>query len=95
MTETSETRTLAEIDRRGSVGLITMSDGDHLNPINTHPGGSEHQLAEAVLQLDRDRSIAVIVITGEGRAFSAGADFRPPSLGVYGGDGQIAAPSHR
>jgi len=56
---------------RGRVRILTMNRPDKLNALNT-------ALTEALLawlkESDRDDSVSVIVLTGAGRAFCAGAD---------------------
>jgi enoyl-CoA hydratase len=78
--DTSETSAanLVTIRRCGAVGVAALNQPGRLNPLSTYPGGSEQQLADAILELDRDDSVKVIVVTGEGRAFSSGADGKAP-----------------
>ena len=56
---------------RGRVRILTMNRPEKLNALNT-------ALTEALLawlkESDRDASVSVIVLTGAGRAFCAGAD---------------------
>jgi enoyl-CoA hydratase/carnithine racemase len=55
------------------IGLVTMNDPDKLNSI----GPEQHRELEDIwLDLARDESIRVIVLTGAGRAFSAGGDVK-------------------
>jgi enoyl-CoA hydratase len=56
----------------GPVRLVTLARPDHLNAVNEelHRG-----LASVFPQLSADPEARVAVITGEGRAFSAGGDF--------------------
>jgi enoyl-CoA hydratase len=60
--------------RRGVVGVVAFNEPERHNPLSTYPGGSEEQLAQAILAFDADPEVRVIVITGEGASFSAGAD---------------------
>lgn len=64
----------AEIDVRaeGSLRIITLNRPDALNAVNDalHSG-----LAKLWSRLDEDRDARAAVITGSGRAFSAGGDF--------------------
>jgi enoyl-CoA hydratase len=84
----AEVPKLVVTERRDAVGIVAFNEPEALNPLSTYRGGSEEQLADAILALDKDPDIKVIVITGVGRAFSSGADARPPR--VPHGDG--AAP---
>jgi enoyl-CoA hydratase/carnithine racemase len=68
---------LVTTERRGAVGIVSFNEPEALNPLSTYPGGSEEQLADGIVAFDRDPDVKVIVITGAGRAFSAGADARP------------------
>ncbi len=56
---------------RGRVRILTLNRPEKLNALNT-------ELTEALLawlkESDRDESVSVIVLTGAGRAFCAGAD---------------------
>jgi enoyl-CoA hydratase/carnithine racemase len=55
------------------VAVVTMNDPDRLNAV----GPKNHwQLEDIWLKLARDESIKVIVLTGAGKAFSAGGDVK-------------------
>ena len=65
---TYQTITLAE---DGAVATLTLNRPDKLNALN------ETLLAEmrgAVLTLSQQRTVRVLIITGAGKAFAAGAD---------------------
>lgn len=59
------------IEKKGHVAVLTINRPDALNALNTEV---LTELDQAVDQLDADEEVRVIVITGEGRAFVAGAD---------------------
>jgi enoyl-CoA hydratase/carnithine racemase len=59
------------VDREDGVGLITLNRPDKLNAMNRRLSG---ELRDAVKELDADDGVGCIVITGAGRAFSAGGD---------------------
>lgn len=61
-----------EVDDAG-VAVVTMNDGDKLNAVGPH---NHWQLEDIWLKLARDESIKVIVLTGAGKAFSAGGDIK-------------------
>jgi enoyl-CoA hydratase len=78
MVDEQQAPILVRIERRDAVGVVTMNQPERLNPLSTWRDGSEQQVAEAIIELERDDEIKVIVVTGAGRAFSAGADLAPP-----------------
>ncbi|XOV90608.1 MAG: enoyl-CoA hydratase/isomerase family protein [Pseudomonadota bacterium] len=61
------------IERRDHVGIITLNRPEELNTL--HPGQSR-EMREAILELDADDEIGAIVLTGQGRAFCAGANVK-------------------
>ncbi|MEO6019591.1 MAG: enoyl-CoA hydratase-related protein [Knoellia sp.] len=67
----------------GAVGRVTFSAPERLNALDPTMIDA---LATAVQELDADPSVRVIVLSGEGRAFSAGAD-----LGVHVDEGDLDA----
>ncbi len=71
MTDAPEFSTLrAEVD--GPIGRLTLTQGDKLNPLGTVP---LREIAEAA-QWFNTTSAHIVIVTGEGRAFSAGFDLR-------------------
>jgi enoyl-CoA hydratase/carnithine racemase len=63
-------------EKRGPVGIITMNQPERLNPLSTYPGGSEDQILQALLDMEREEQIRAVILTGAGRAFCGGADRR-------------------
>ena len=61
------------LDRRDGIGTLTLNRPDRLNAVAVT---MRQELAEALAELDHDASVRVIVITGAGRGFCAGADVR-------------------
>ena len=61
-----------KVEADGPVRIVRLSRPDQLNAVNDelHRG-----LAQVFPQLSADAEARVAVITGEGRAFSAGGDF--------------------
>lgn len=55
------------------VAVVTMNDPDRLNAVGPH---NHWQLEDIWLKLGRDERIKVIVLTGAGKAFSAGGDIK-------------------
>jgi len=59
------------VDIEDGVGVITLNRPEKLNAMNRRLVSEMH---EAVQRLDADDAVGCIVLTGEGRAFSAGGD---------------------
>jgi len=60
-----------EIARDGAVGVVTLNRPEVLNALNL---ATMDGLVAALGELDAEEDIRVIVLTGAGRAFAAGAD---------------------
>lgn len=61
-----------QLEMRGAIGLLTLNRPDRLNSLNVQVARDfKAALAEA-----REQGARVIVLTGAGRAFSAGGDLR-------------------
>lgn len=71
-----------EVTHRGSRGAITLDRPDKLNPLGT---ATLLELVEAAGYLDSIAGVKVVVVSGRGRAFSAGAD-----LAAFSGEGGSA-----
>ena len=65
----------AEAD--GPLGRLTLTRGDKLNPLSTR---TLEEIARAARYFDEETDARVVIVTGAGRAFSAGAD-----LSSFGG----------
>ena len=73
-----------DVETRGEVAVLKLSNP----PVNALAHGVRQGLQAAVAAANADPAIKAIVVTGEGRAFSAGADItefrsgmKPPGLG--------------
>ncbi len=60
-----------EVEVTGNRGTLTLNDPDHLNPLSSH---CLREIASAARWFDTHHDLKVVVVTGRGRAFSAGAD---------------------
>jgi hypothetical protein len=67
----SDARILAERD--GTILTLTLNRPDKLNAID---GGMLDAFGEALGEIERDREVRAVILTGAGRAFSAGADIK-------------------
>ncbi len=59
------------VERRGRVGLITLNRPKQLNALND---ALMDDVGNALAEFDRDDQIAAVVLTGNEKAFAAGAD---------------------
>jgi 3-hydroxyacyl-CoA dehydrogenase len=59
-----------DVEKRGAVAVLTLSNP----PVNALALGLREGLQKAVAAANADPGIKAIIVTGEGRAFSAGAD---------------------
>lgn len=62
-----------EVLEGGAVGLVTLARPKALNALSS---GVLAEVVAAFTDLGRDTSVGAIVITGEGKAFAAGADIK-------------------
>ena len=66
------------VEKEAGIGTITFNRPDKLNSL-THQGFDE--FIQALLEMDADSEVRVVIITGAGRAFSAGLDIDEASKG--------------
>nr|CCD13512.1 unnamed protein product [Trypanosoma congolense IL3000] len=64
---------LVKCSQKGAVATLTLNRPDQLNALNKDLVDT---LGEASLKCDKDPSVAAIILTGEGKAFCAGADIK-------------------
>ena len=70
MTETANFDTIvATVD--GARGMLQLNRPDKLNPLSAH---TLHEIEQAARWFDEHHELKVVVVSGAGRAFSAGAD---------------------
>ena len=62
-----------KVELKGRVAVVTLNRPESLNALNAEVMA---EVAAAFAEIDRNREIAVSVLTGEGRAFAAGADIK-------------------
>ena len=64
---------LVLIERRGRVAILTLNRPESLNAFTS---GLRESLLSALNEVNADESVRAVVLTGAGRAFSAGADLK-------------------
>ncbi len=65
--------TLVRIETKGHVGIVTLTSPKQMIVLSS---GMLRELGEVFAEKRADRSLRAIVLTGEGKAFAAGADIR-------------------
>lgn len=83
---------IVKLERRGAVALVTLNRPEALNALNR---ALRAALVRVFDELARDDSVRAVVLTGAGRAFTAGVDLKEAgetgfALGADGGDIDIA-----
>jgi enoyl-CoA hydratase/carnithine racemase len=66
-----------EISFDGHVGILAMNQPERLNPIS--PATTEIQIRDALREMENDTNVRIVVFTGNGKSFSAGADQGGPN----------------
>lgn len=86
---------LLEITRTGAVATFTFNRPDTMNPLG-HPGDGD-EVARACAEMNRDLSVRCIILTGAGRAFSAGGDIKAmrDKTGTFGGAAPAISDGYR
>jgi enoyl-CoA hydratase/carnithine racemase len=74
-------------EKRGHVAILTLNRPDAMNALGA-PGDGD-QVAAACEAINDDQDIRCVVLTGAGRAFSAGGDVKAMKAreGAFGGNG--------
>ena len=76
------------VEHIGGVALVTLNRPEHLNAFNST---MTEELTTTITALDDDDNVRAIVVTGAGRAFSAGADMTGEA--TPGAESRDAAPA--
>ncbi|MFZ5670125.1 MAG: crotonase/enoyl-CoA hydratase family protein [Pseudomonadota bacterium] len=78
---------LITTEKRGHVAILTLNRPDSMNALGA-PGDGD-QVAQACAAVNADRDIRCVVLTGAGRAFSAGGDVKAMKSreGAFAGGG--------
>ena len=86
---------LIQIERRGRVAVLTLNRPDRLNALPDLEDGDA--FAQACEAINGDPQISVAVLTGAGRAFSAGGDLKAMAArsGLFEGSGAAIRERYR
>jgi len=71
-------------EKKGNVAVVTLNRPDKLNSINVQ---MRNELVEAFTEVDTDKDVRAMVLTGAGRAFCAGGDVAEMVGGEEDGSG--------
>lgn len=62
------------VERRGKTALLTMAKPESMNAIGTHADCDD--IVGTLAEVTADRSVSAIILTGSGKAFSAGGNLK-------------------
>ncbi len=76
---------LLTVEKRGKIAIITINRPDQLNPLGK--AGDGDAFVEVTKELAADKELRCCILTGAGRAFSAGGDLKAMKerTGAFGG----------
>lgn len=74
-------------EKRGHIAILTLNRPESMNALGA--AGDGDQVAAACAEINADQNIRAVVLTGAGRAFSAGGDVKAMKAreGAFGGSG--------
>jgi len=83
---------IVRVEKDGPVAIVTLNRPDALNALSR---AMRSEIVKAFTELSKDDSVRAAVLTGEGRAFTAGIDLKEAgqtgfALGADGGDIDLA-----
>lgn len=86
---------LLQISRDGSVITLTLNRPDVMNPVGSPGDGDE--FARVCTEINRDLDVRCAILTGAGRAFSAGGDVKAmrDKSGTFGGSTPAISDGYR
>jgi enoyl-CoA hydratase/carnithine racemase len=86
---------LLTLEKRGHVAILTLNRPDSMNALGAPGDGDQVQAVCETVNADRD--IRCVVLTGAGRAFSAGGDVKAMKAreGAFGGSGVTIRDGYR
>src|SRR3546814_2038951 len=63
-----------QVERRDKIAILTMAKPESMNAIGTHADCDD--IIDTLRALGADRSVSAIILTGSGKAFSAGGNLK-------------------
>ena len=63
-----------QVEKRGRIAILRMSKPEAMNALSTIEDADN--IVATLERLNFDRSVSVVILTGSGRAFSAGGDLK-------------------
>ncbi len=78
-----------KVEKDGRVLIVTLNRPEVLNAYNAQMTTEHHELWHEVA---KDSSVGAVILTGAGRAFSAGVDMKAVASGEYGGSQWVSQP---
>lgn len=86
---------LLQIERDGAVTTLTIDRADTMNPLGAPGDGAE--FSAVCNEINADMSVSCVVLTGAGRAFSAGGDVKAmrDKTGTFGGSTPAISDGYR
>jgi 2-(1,2-epoxy-1,2-dihydrophenyl)acetyl-CoA isomerase len=67
------------LERKDGVAVLTLTRADAMNALNMD---TKHELAQVIQEVANDPAVRCLLITGSGKAFSAGGDIVEMSLNI-------------
>lgn len=86
---------LIQISREGPVTILTFDRAESMNPLGAPGDGDE--IVRVVNAINRELACRVVIVTGAGRAFSAGGDIKAMQArtGTFGGTAPAISDGYR
>jgi 2-(1,2-epoxy-1,2-dihydrophenyl)acetyl-CoA isomerase len=86
---------LLKFERDGAVAMLTIDRAETMNPLG-QPGDGE-EFAKLCSAINRDLDLRCVILTGAGRAFSAGGDIKAmrDKSGTFGGTAPAISDGYR
>ena len=86
---------LISVIHEGLVAILTLNRGESMNPLGAPGDGDE--FVRVITAINRDMGCRAVILTGAGRAFSAGGDIKAMQArtGTFGGSAPAISDGYR